>query len=129
MLGPQLAEELEQAFKKAKIEEAIKKGKVEEVRVHETFKAVQAFLLPAPLDGVPCVADAGDLERVLLWLGGNTIDPSVYDTDSDSDRTWLVGDEGVCVVGNNGVVKYTLGRAASRFTAIKRAQEKEDAGK
>ena len=103
MLGPQLAEELEPVFKKAKIEEAIEKAmveeaKVEEAKVHETFKAVQAFLPPAPLDGVQRFADAEDLERVRLWLGGAAIDPRVYDTESesvDSDKTWVIGDEGV----------------------------------
>ena len=128
MLGPQLAEELEPVFKKAKIEEAIEKAmveeamveeakveeamveeakveeamveeaKVEEAKDHETFKAVQAFLPPAPLDGVQRVADAEDLERVRLWLGGAAIDPRVYDTESesvDSDKTWVIGDEGV----------------------------------
>ena len=108
MLGPQLAEELEPVFKKAKIEEAIEKAmveeamveeaKVEEAMVHETFKAVQAFLPPAPLDGVQRFADAEDLERVRLWLGGAAIDPRVYDTESesvDSDKTWVIGDEGV----------------------------------
>ena len=176
MLGPELAVDLEPAYKKARVEEAIQQARVEETQhtpcAHDAdgasdltwrlydelvevvgkdgnkkwvvdpaarkkrledekdamVKTVQAFLPPPLQNGVR--VDKDDLERAIIWLGGTIIDN--YDTESDSDRTWPIKEDGTHVLGKHGEVLTILTHAESTEAAMKHAQarrEKMDAGK
>jgi len=176
MLGPELAEDLEPAYKKARVEEAIQEARVEEAQhtpcaydadgasdltwhtddelvevvgkdgnkkwvvdpaarkkrledeEEAMVKTVQAFLPPPPLNGVR--VDKDDLEGAIIWLGGKIIDN--YDSESDSDRTWQIKNDGTYVLGNHGEVLTIWTHAESTEAAMKHAQarrEKKDAGK
>ena len=128
MLGPELAVDLEPAYKKARVEEAIQQARVEEAIHQAMVKTVQAFLPPPLPDGVR--VDKDDLERVIIWTGGTIIEN--YDSESDSDRTWPIKHDCTHVLGKHGEVLTRLTHAESTEAAMKHAQarkEKKDAGK